>query len=218
MAWGTGQFGALGNGRSVAYQPTPVRVKFPTGVRIASLPSPVPYDTGMAIDTNGQVWGWGSNLEHSLCLAKGNLSTPEMLPLTHVTMASGAGWHGLYLAHGALYSCGGNAGGELGDGTTTAAVGPVRVIGLPKQQIRFISSSWENSGVLLANGTFYEWGYNAADQLGSGAPTSSDTPVQVHLPGKVSQVSIGGSAAGNGQSIAILSDGSTWSWGSDQFG
>jgi alpha-tubulin suppressor-like RCC1 family protein len=34
----------------------------------------MPFDTGMAIDRNGNIWGWGSNVEGSLCLQKGNLA------------------------------------------------------------------------------------------------------------------------------------------------
>ena len=73
-AWGVGQGGALGNGTKPKSTITPVQVKFPAGVKIGSLPSPMPFDTGMAIDRNGNIWGWGSNVEGSLCLQKGNLA------------------------------------------------------------------------------------------------------------------------------------------------
>jgi hypothetical protein len=178
----------------------------------------MPYDAGMAIDTNGNVWGWGFNLENPLCITQGNLLTPTELPLKNVTMASGAGWHAIYLSGGVLYACGGNAGGELGNGTTVASKTPVQVIGLPAEPIRTLVTSWEDSGVLLADGSFYDWGYNAADQLGNGTTTDSDVPVHVPLPDTVAQVSMGGSAEDNGQTEALLSNGSLWSWGSDQFG
>jgi hypothetical protein len=70
----------------------------------------------------------------------------------------------------------------------------------------------------LDNGSFYDWGYNAADQLGNGTTTNSDTPVLVKLPAAAAQVSMGGSAPANGQTVAKLSDGSIWAWGSDQYG
>jgi alpha-tubulin suppressor-like RCC1 family protein len=217
-AWGVGQGGALGNGTKPKSTITPVQVKFPAGVKIGSLPSPMPFDTGMAIDRNGNIWGWGSNVEGSLCLQKGNLVFPVKLPFTHVTQASGAGGHGLYVSDGKLYACGENASGELGDGTTVASTHPVRVIGLPDQSIRTIGSSWENSGAVMADGSYYDWGYNHAEQLGNGTTTSSDTPVLVDLPAKVRQLSLGGSAPDNGQTVAILANGSVWAWGDDRFG
>ena len=67
-AWGVGRGGAFGNGTQPRSAITPVKVQFPAGVKIASLPSPMPFDTGMAIDSKGDVWGWGANVSSSLCV------------------------------------------------------------------------------------------------------------------------------------------------------
>ena len=217
-AWGVGRGGALGNGTQPKSTTTPVQVIFPSGVKIASLPSPMPFDTGMAIDRHGNIWGWGADVEDSLCVVGGHLNEPVKLPLTHVTEATGAGGHGLYVSNGKLYACGGNTSGELGDGTTAPSTQPVRVIGLPNKPIRTIGSSWQNSGALMADGSYYDWGYNQADQLGNGTTTNSDVPVRVDLPEKAQQVSLGGSAGNNGQTLAILKNGSVWAWGNDRFG
>src|SRR5271168_1472041 len=75
-AWGVGRGGALGNGTQPKSTTTPVQVIFPSGVKIASLPSPMPFDTGMAIDRKGNIWGWGADVENSLCLSSGNLLRP----------------------------------------------------------------------------------------------------------------------------------------------
>jgi alpha-tubulin suppressor-like RCC1 family protein len=217
-AWGVGRGGAFGNGTQPRSATTPVKVQFPAGVKIASLPSPMPFDTGMAIDSKGDVWGWGANVSSSLCVHGYNLLYPVKLPLEHVTQASGAGAFALYVSDGKLYACGANTSGQLGDGTTTASTVPVRVVGLPDQSIRSIGSSWENSGAVMADGSYYDWGYNHADQLGNGTTTNSDIPVRVRLPAKVRQLSLGGSAPENGQTVAILTNGSVWAWGQDQSG
>jgi alpha-tubulin suppressor-like RCC1 family protein len=217
-AWGAGLAGALGNGTRVKSTITPVQVKFPTGVEITSLPIPMPYDTGMAIDSKGNIWGWGANNAGSLCEKTGSLLYPVKLPLTHVTQASGGGTHAIYLSDGRLYACGDNANGELGDGTTVSSTHAVPVIGLPNQTIKTIGSSWRNSGAVMANGSYFDWGYNHADQLGNGKTTDSDIPVRVDLPAKVRQLSVGGSAGDNGQTVVILANGSVWAWGSDEYG
>ena len=156
-AWGVGRGGFLGNGAEPKSTITPVEVKYPSGVKIASLPSPMPFDTGMAIDSSGNIWGWGANVESSLCVQKGNLLSPVELPLTHVTQASGAGGHALYLSDGKLFACGANSSGELGDGPMISSANPVRVVGLPEESIRSIGSSWENSGAVMADGSYYDW-------------------------------------------------------------
>jgi Regulator of chromosome condensation (RCC1) repeat len=83
-AWGVGRGGAFGNGTQPRSATTPVKVQFPAGVKIASLPSPMPFDTGMAIDSKGDVWGWGANVSSSLCVHGYNLLYPVKLPLEHV--------------------------------------------------------------------------------------------------------------------------------------
>ena len=60
FAWGLGNAGQLGDGARTDSFTSPVQVQFPPGVRIAQIPTDVmPYDTGLAIDTQGRVWGWG---------------------------------------------------------------------------------------------------------------------------------------------------------------
>jgi alpha-tubulin suppressor-like RCC1 family protein len=77
-------------------------------------------------------------------------------------------------------------------------------------------AAFASSGALLADGQYEDWGYNADGQLGDGDPGRwSDVPVRVPLPGRVTQVALGGSIWGNGQTLVHLSDGSMWDWGSN---
>jgi alpha-tubulin suppressor-like RCC1 family protein len=78
-------------------------------------------------------------------------------------------------------------------------------------------ASFANSGALLADGRYFDWGYDGGGQLGDGrARRSSDVPIHVKLPRPVTQVAQGGSIWDNGQSLVLLADGSLWSWGSNQ--
>jgi alpha-tubulin suppressor-like RCC1 family protein len=218
-AWGAGQRGELGDGTTVSYVRSFVQVRFPTGVTIAALPNPMPFDTGMAIDSQGNVWGWGYDHHQELCLpASANALLPVKLPLTDVTLATGAGAHALYDSGGKVVACGFNTDGELGDGTTTERARPTPVVGLPKGPVKAFVSSWQGSGALMADGTYYDWGYGADGQLGDGRTTNSLLPVRVALPAPVISVSQGGSDGENGQTLAILSNGAVWSWGDNQWG
>ena len=217
-AWGAGAMGELGNATTRSFVRTPVEVRFPSGVRIAKLANPMPYDSALAIDSHGVAWGWGFNSRHAVCLAKARQLVPAPLPLSHVSLATGAGAHSLLDAGGTVYACGLGADGELGDGSTASQPTPTPVVGLPHVEVAALVSSWQGSGALMDNGAYYDWGFNRAGQLGDGSTTNSDLPVRVHLPLPVTQVSQGGSRPTNGQTLALLANGSLWAWGSGSYG
>jgi alpha-tubulin suppressor-like RCC1 family protein len=91
-------------------------------------------------------------------------------------------------------------------------------VGLPEGPVKALTSSWGGSGALMQDGSYYNWGYNRAGQLGDGTSTDSPVPVRVVLPRAVVQVFQGGSGAKNGQTVAILADGSLWTWGNGRHG
>jgi alpha-tubulin suppressor-like RCC1 family protein len=187
-------------------------------VRIAWIPTDVmPYDTALAVDTTGHVWGWGDDAIGELCLGRSGIErTPVRLPFRHVTALAGAADHDLYDAGGTVYACGQNVDGDLGDGRGARSLTPVRVVGLDGRRVTRLVASFANSGALLSDGRYYDWGYNDDGQLGDGqAGLSSDVPVRVRLPGRVTQVALGGSIWGNGQTLVKLADGSLWDWGSN---
>jgi alpha-tubulin suppressor-like RCC1 family protein len=218
-AWGVGSNGELGNGTTPLSTPKAVAVDFPAGVTIASLPNPMPFDGGLAIDARGDAWGWGLNANNDLCLPSETVvSRPEKIPLSHVTLGSGARTHSLFVSGGTVFACGSGEFGELGNGSTTSRSTPTPVLGLPAGEVKALTSSWGGSGALMADGSYYNWGYNRAGQLGNGTTTDSPVPIHVALPAAVDQVFQGGSGAKNGQSIAILADGTLWTWGNGKHG
>ena len=92
-AWGVNSYAELGDGQETPYQTRAVKVDFPAGVKIASLPNPMPFDAALAIDSAGHVWGWGLNGDDDLCLSGLIEAQPQKLPLSDVTLATGARTH-----------------------------------------------------------------------------------------------------------------------------
>jgi alpha-tubulin suppressor-like RCC1 family protein len=223
-AWGQGTEGQLGNGAYANSFTTPVQVKFPKGVQIAFLATDaMPYDTALAVDTMGNAWGWGMNKDSSLCLGNADKhNKPVQLPLTDVTTLAGADGHAVYDSNGTVYTCGKNVDGVLGTGNSQSTKVPVPIPALAGQAVTQVYSSWENAGALLANGEYFDWGFDSHGELGngtSGPGHNANAPVLVNFPDStgVTQVAQGGSANTNGQTIVMLSDGSLYAWGDDAF-
>jgi len=218
-AWGVGSYGELGDGTTVPYDTRAVKVAFPAGVKIHALANPMPFDGALAIDSSGHVWGWGLNAEGDLCLSGLTELRPSRLPMSDVTLATGALTHSLFDSKGHVYACGSGQYGVLGNGSMADSPTPTAVVGQPSTVgVRALTSSWGGGGALLSNGAYYDWGYNVAGQLGNGSTANSDVPVRVQLPSGVRQVSQGGSGPTNGQTVAILVNGAVWAWGNNTKG
>ena len=83
--------------------------------------------------------------------------------------------------------------------------------------VEWIGASWHDSAALTSKG-YFDWGYNASGQLGDGSKADSDVPVEVKLPLQVQKAAIGGSVAGNGQTIVVLENGRAMVWGNGAYG
>jgi alpha-tubulin suppressor-like RCC1 family protein len=218
-AWGVGSYGELGDGKTVAYDTRAVKVAFPAGVKIHALANPMPFDGALAIDSSGRLWGWGLNAAGDLCLSGLIELRPRQLPMGGVTLATGALTHTLFDSRDHVYACGSGQNGVLGNGSMVNSPTPTAVVGLPSTaRVTELTSSWGGGGVLLSDGAYYDWGYNAAGQVGNGSTANSDAPVRVERPSGVRQISQGGSGPTNGQTVAILANGAVWAWGNNTKG
>ncbi|MFZ0668090.1 MAG: hypothetical protein WAM97_20255 [Acidimicrobiales bacterium] len=193
-------------------------VNFPSSEPIAFLADPGPAGTEIAVGKNGEAYGWGKNSDGQLCLPPGKISEPQVLPVTGpFTSVSGQGDHTLFAQKDSnLWACGGNGYGDLGNGSTAASYSPVEVTGFATNQIVEVTTGWRNSGALLSNGEFWDWGFNRYGQLGDGTKTASYVPVQV--PGSYVQVFVGGAFSDNGSVLATTSSGQVFGWGDDHYG
>jgi alpha-tubulin suppressor-like RCC1 family protein len=116
---------------------------------------------------------------------------------------------------GTVWCWGRNEGGQLGDGTTDGVPclgwkcrpSPVQVAGL--DLVVKIAAGGFHTCAIRVGPTLWCWGDNSGGQLGVGpSPVTAATPVQVPLPGGVTEV-----AAGHLHTCARLGDGTLWCWG-----
>ena len=201
--WGVNSYGELGDGKTTPYDTSAVEVELPRRGQdhVPGQPDAVRRRYRDRLDRHA--WGWGLNGDNDLCLSGLEITRPEQLPLSDVTLATGARTHALFSSHGTVYACGAGDAGELGNGSTNPTATPSAVVGLPAgEKVTALTSSWEGSGSLLADGSYYNWGYNAQGQLGDGTTTDSAVPVKVNLAEGVTRVFQGGSGKKNGQTIA----------------
>ncbi len=109
------------------------------------------------------------------------------------------------------YCWGGNANGELGDGTTTNRAAPVLVAG----GLAFVqlSAGFSHSCGLTVAGQAYCWGSNLDGQLGVGDTLNRSVPTAV--VGGLSFASVSTTAF---SSCGLTPAGAAWCWGINNFG
>lgn len=106
------------------------------------------------------------------------ISTPAMKSLQF------GGTHQCALSEDKNMWCwGGNALGELGNGSKTDTVQPTKVPGLSNVAEMVIAGN--SSCAILEDRSLWCWGHNSAGQLGIGDEVASTTPVLVEGPGAV---------------------------------
>jgi len=110
-----------------------------------------------------------------------------------------------------VWAWGWNGVGQLGDGTTSDRVRPVKVPNL--SDVVAVSAGGYHTLALKGDGTVWAWGWNGVGQLGDGTTVDRARPVQV--PGLSGVVAI---SAGTFHSLALHGDGTVRAWGWNYFG
>lgn len=129
-------------------------------------------------------------------------------------MISAGGDHACAVTQGGGLKCwGGNAFGELGDGTTSRRDQPQDVPGLT-QGVNMVAVGLFHTCALTTAGGVKCWGYNFDGQLGDGTNLDRLTPADVFgLSSGVTAI-----AAGDNHSCALLVGGGVKCWGSNSNG
>ncbi|HLY09783.1 MAG TPA: RCC1 repeat-containing protein [Planctomycetota bacterium] len=211
--WGINTAGQLGNGTVSSGSATPVQAGTPSGIVSISAGS----DFNLAIRSDGTLWGWGNNTAGQLGVRNTgpSVSTPLQIPgLSNVRAVAAGLFHSLaLLSDGTVWAWGTNDEGQLGDGTQTSRIDPVVVTNLT--DITALAAGSYHSLALASDGRVWAWGGLFRTPQGAGTATASGTSLPLVVPNLSAVQAIG---AGYFYSVALRSDGSLWSWGSNTSG
>ena len=165
-------------------------------------PKTIPYPQGKTFTYDGRE---KNALGKELTAVEGGFALLE-----GVAQVSLGGSHSAVITEsGDLYTWGANAYGQLGDGTDTNRLKPVKILSGVSQ----VSLGGSHSAALTESGDLYTWGNNESGQVGNGMHDqySSEEPGKI-LSG-VTQVALGGD-----HSAAITESGDLYLWGDNYFG
>lgn len=136
----------------------------------------------------------------------------EITNIIHpMQMATGVNHSLALMGDGILYAWGYNQYGQLGDGSTTDKLTPVKVN--IKTQLKQVSGGYNHSLALTRNGDIFAWGQNHYGQLGDSTTADRHNPIKVNTNLKFKQV-VGGSE----HSLALTGNGILYAWGSNEHG
>jgi alpha-tubulin suppressor-like RCC1 family protein len=222
--WGFNGFGEIGDGTTIGRRtPTLVPAFVPANTSITAIALGNSHSAALLSD--GSLYTWGSNAFGQLGLGDG---VPEIVSVptrvldfppanTSISAIALGGLHSAaLLSDGSLYTWGWNAFGQLGlgDGVPEIVSGPTRVPNFPPgtASIATVALGSAHSAALLGDGSLYTWGSNDSGQLGLGDFGDRSAPALVPTFGS-GGASIATIAMGGSHGVALLSDGSLYSWG-----
>jgi alpha-tubulin suppressor-like RCC1 family protein len=180
VCWGDNGYGEVGNNTTTTSTPAPSLVNADVDWSVVSVGGAY----ACAVKSGGTLWCWGANSGGQLGLgALGSKRVPTQVGTDSDWKSVAASFGASDRCHtcaiktdGSLYCWGSSVMGELGNGTTTASLSPVRV---------GTGNAWATvtAGIaftcaVTTGGATYCWGANDAGQLGDGTGWST-TPVSL---------------------------------------
>ncbi len=219
-SWGRNSYGQLGVNNTTD-RSTPVTTLL-GGTNWKSIAGGNNYT--IALKTDGTLWTWGDNSSGQLGV---NDTTSRSTPVT--TLLGGTNWKSIaggnthtiaIKTDGSLWTWGSNYAGQLGVNNTVTRSTPVTTL-LGGNNWKSIAGGSGHTVALKTDGTLWTWGDNSSGQLGVNNTTTRSTPVTTLLGGtnwkSIAGAIVGADGAGE-NIIALKTDGSLWTWGSNFFG
>lgn len=212
VCWGSNWYGELGDGNPGGVSPLPVPV---SGLTSGVVSISAGLEHSCAATASGQAYCWGSNWAGHLGDGSGQSSSVPVavlnIPDPVVEISAGTEHTCARTNVGGAYCWGRNAGGRVGDGTTTTRLTPVPVSNMASGVTR-IAAGYEYT-CAIQSGALYCWGRNGAGQLGNGDTAFQRTPALVQGMGS----GVTNFGVGSGHTCAVRS-GQAYCWGSNNAG
>lgn len=170
------------------------------------------WRNGFGIGADSRLYIWGSAGRIGDVVTDDRIAAPVVSSLTGFrSIAAGFG-HALALRDdGMLYAWGDNDSGQLGLGTTSAAIRPGQIAGLAN--VRSACAGYAHSLALTAEGRVWSWGDNKAGQLGLGDTRERSTPQAIPDLRNIAAI-----ACNELYSMAVDSAGQLFAWGANDKG
>jgi alpha-tubulin suppressor-like RCC1 family protein len=167
-------------------------------------------------DYESTLWTWGTNVVGQLgdgtIAARNSPGTTAGGGFIWSSVSAGGCHTASIKTDGTLWTWGTNVVGQLGDGTVTARSSPGTIASGTNWSS--VSSGLYHTAGIKTDGTLWTWGCNGNGRLGDG------TAVDRSIPGTTAGGSTTWSivSAGGYQTLAIKTDGTLWTWGSNGSG
>jgi len=186
------------------------------GARILGGGSPFTFKTVDNSPPAGkELWGWGYGRQLMGQGASGGAySSPTQVgALTDWSSVSVPGNHSHATKNdGTLWSWGTGTSGELGNGDNINASSPIQIGGLTDWLSASLGGGDFHAIAVKTDGTLWSWGQGTSGKTGQANTDNISSPTQVGALTDWASVS----ASGQETSFAVKTDGTAWSWGSDQ--
>lgn len=233
--WGYAGNGQLGQGTFNHARSAPIIVAFPPEVTpdLTVVKWVRSTYSNWVLFSNGDVYSWGYN--QSGALGHGNTSVyhvPTKIAaldsVNVVDMVSGSyeatGYQTIHFLTdtGALYGCGYNGYGQVGNGNTSNQLTPVQV-GASQTWAKIFATGCQYTSVyaITTSGSLYSWGFNNLGQLGNGNTINQSTPQFINFFGGISVSKVSatiGSPNQYGHAVLLLTNGKVYTMGYGGYG
>lgn len=226
FTWGAGAGGRLGIGASPVRQTTPALVGgLVADLRVVDVAVGATHSAVLSED--GRVFSWGDRRQGALGNGGGTagsnaspVATTMSGALSGVPVAQlSAGWHGTSAigSNRQIYGWGWNDMGQLGTGSRTDALLPVRAdmaaFGALEIDPISVNRGYRFTLALGDDGRVAAWGAGANGQLGNGANANTLRAVEVGASGVMADAKIIQIDAGRDHAFALSDDGRIFGWG-----